>query len=145
MSRFVLKYIYLVLGFGLALLLELPTSGDRRQLLRAGEARPPMEAATYRANELVKRPLRTLGLLLGYELIFFGIPACAAYPDQIAGIVGQNLGGVVRIIGGLFASAVSVSLLPFLPFVGAVLGVVFALIVHQSMNTANDIRRHMIH
>jgi hypothetical protein len=99
-----------------------------------------MEAATYRANELVERPLRTLSLVVGYVLLFAGVPACAAYTDRITELLGPDPGGIAEIIAIPIEETFTESVIPLLPAAGVVLGLVFALIVHQSLKTASDIR-----
>lgn len=165
MSRIVLKYVYLVIGTALATLSTVADYSEaheradpdddgedersasaimhqeERNLRQRGEARSPMEAATYRADELVRRPLRTLLLLAGYELLFVGVAVCVTYTDEVTSIVGPDLGEVVAFVASLFRSALPASLIPLLPAVGVVLGLVFALVLHQSVKTAGDIRR----
>ncbi len=141
MSRVVLKYVYLALGTAVAMLLGTPTAQKRRQLERRGEARSPMEAATYRANEWVRRPLRSLGLIAGYQVLFTGVAVCTTYPDQIIAALGKDVGGAAGVIAALVRPAVPASLLALLPAIGVALGLVFAVIVHQSLATADDIRR----
>jgi hypothetical protein len=137
MVRIVLKYVYLVFGTGLAMLLGRLSPSERRQ--QHGEPRAPMEAATYRANELVRRPLRTLGLIVGYELLFAGTAVSAAYPDQVASVVGK----APIIFAGVVTSSIPDSLIPLLPPIGLALGIVFPLVVHQSLVTAGDIQLHL--
>lgn len=165
MSRTLLKYVYLVLGTGLATLTTLAAySGaqeradpdddgenernaaavrrrEERQLRRRGEARSPMEAATYRADELVQRPLRTLLLVVGYEVLFVGVAVCVAYTDRVTGVLGPDLGEVAALVALLLESVLPASLVPLLPAASVGLGLVFALVVHQSVRTAGDIRR----
>lgn len=165
MSRAVLKYVYLVLGTGLAFVLDLAathnareradTDGDgeaersvasvkhqqERNLRNRGESRSPKDAATYRANELVRRPLRTVALIVGYEVLFVGVGVSAAYPDEIGAAAGSDAGAVASVISQAVGSVVPAALIPVLPVAGVVLGILFAFVVHQTCKTATDIRR----
>lgn len=137
MVRIFLKYVYLILGTGLAMLLGRLRPQERRHA--HGEPRPPMEAAEYRANELVRRPLRTVGLILGYELLFAGTAFSVAYPDQVASVVGK----APIIFAGVVTSPLPDAIIQLLPPIGLALGVVFPLVVHQSLVTATDIQLHL--
>lgn len=141
MIRTVLKYVYLALGTAMAMLAERPTPQERRRLERSGEARSPTEAATYRANEWVERPLRTVWVIAGYQFLFTGVAVCATYPDQIIAVLGREVGGPADLIAANVQPAVPAGLLPVLPAIGVALGLVFAVVVHQSLLTAEDIRR----
>ncbi len=144
MSRTVLKYVYLALGTAVATLLGTPTPQKRRRLKQQGEARSPMEAATYRANEWVTRPLRSVGLIAGYQVLFTGVAVCTTFPDRIIAALGKDVGGAAGVIAALVRPAVPASLLPVLPAIGVALGLVFAVVVHQSLLTAEDIRRAQV-
>lgn len=137
MVRIVLKYVYLVIGTGLAMLLGRLSPQERRH--QHGEARSPMDAAEYRANELVRRPLRTVGLIAGYELLFAGTAVSAAYPDRVSSLVGD----APVIAAGVLTDGVPESLVPLLPPIGVALGLLFPLVVHQSLVTATDIQLHL--
>lgn len=142
MSRLVLKYVYLVIGTAVAMLLGTPEAGpERRQLNRGGEARSPMEAAMYRANEWVQRPLRSVGLIAGYQALFTGVAVCTTYPDEIIAVLGKDIGGAAGVIAAVTRPTIPDSLLPVLPAIGVIVGLVFAVIVHQSLLAADDIRR----
>jgi hypothetical protein len=145
MSRFVLKYIYLILGTGVALLGDRLTPSEARAKKNHSTARSPMEAAEYHANELVNRPLRTVGLVIIYQLVFAGIPACAAYTEEITSVFGdvpKLIGGLFEdeVIPAIFGSQLSDSTIELLPAVGVVVGLVFTFIIHQSLRTATSIQ-----
>jgi|APHM01.1.fsa_nt_gi hypothetical protein len=141
MSRTVLKYVYLALGTALAMLAERPTPQERRRLERSGEARSPMEAATYRANEWVGRPLRTVWVIVGYQFLFTDVAVCATHPDQIIATLGREVGGPADLIAANIRPVVPAALLPVLPVIGVALGLMFTVVVHQSLLTAEEIRR----
>jgi hypothetical protein len=165
MSRTVLKYVYLALGTVLAAVFTLADAAEvqrkadpdndgdnerseaairrkqERQIKRGGEARSPMEAATYRANELVQRPLRTAWLLVGYQLLFTGAAVCAVFTDEIVDLIGEDVGFVVELIGYAVTYPVPESLVGLLLPAGVVLGLLFAVVIHPALKTAGDIRR----
>lgn len=136
MVRIVLKYVYLVVGTVIGITAGRIPVSERRH--KHGEPRAPMEAAKYRANEIVRRPLRTLLLIVGYELLFTGTAVSAAYPDRVESVVG----GAPVIFAGIVTQPIPDSLYPLLVPVGVVLGVLFPLVVHQSIVTAGDIQLH---
>lgn len=165
MVRFVLKYVYLVLGSAIAIVGTLGSINkidqradpdddgvdersraavrheERRRLERGGEARSPMEAATYRANELVDRPLRTLLLLVGYMVVFVVPAVCISFTDRVASLGGPSVAPFVELLGSIGAQYLPGWVVPLLVPIAVVLGVLFPLVVHQSLKTAGDIRR----
>jgi hypothetical protein len=165
MVRVVLKYVYLAVGTALAMVSAVGAEQNidekadpdndgvderdehvvrreqRQQRQRHGEARSPMDAATYRANELVERPIRTVLMLVGYQAFFVGVAACIAYTDAIAAAAGSSAGPVVEMIGARGASILPAWILPLLVPIAVVLGLLFTFVIHQSLKTAGDIRR----
>lgn len=165
MVRVVLKYVYLVAGTALAMVATVGAAqnaerkadpdddgineGNKRairreqkqRLERSGEARSPMDAATYRANELVRRPIRTVSLFVGYQALFVGIAVCIAYTDAAASVTGPSVGPFIRAIGKQGASLLPAWIVPSLVPTAVALGLLFTLVVHQSLKTAGDIRR----
>ena len=164
MVRIVLKYVYLVLGMGLALLstagaarnvderADPDDDGDNerrervvrreqeQRVKRSGVARAPMDAATYRANELLRRPLRTV-ILVGYQVLFVGVAVCIAYTDAAASATGSSVGPFIRAIGSQGTSLLPGWLIPLLVPTAVAVGLLFTFVIHQSLKTAGDIRR----
>lgn len=165
MVRAVLKYVYLAVGTALAMVSAVGAEQNidekadpdddgvderdehvvrreqRQQRQRHGEARSPMDAATYRANELVDRPLRTAFLLVGYQVLFVSLAACIAYTDTVAAAAGSSVGPFVEAIGSRGTSLLPEWVIPLLVPVAVALGLLFAFVIHQSLKTAGDIRR----
>lgn len=165
MVRVVLKYVYLLVGTVLAMIaavgkeqqIEEKADPDedgveerseqairqreQQKLRRRGPGRSPMDAATYRANELVEWPIRTVLLFLGYELLFVGFAVCVAHTAAVASIVGSPFATAVEVIGEQGATVVPAWFLPFLTPVAVGLGLLFSFVVHQSLKVAGDIRR----
>lgn len=165
MVRFVLKYVYLALGSVLAAVGEFAAisqaeqyadpdndgedernygverARQREDLERSGEARSPMEAATYRANELVRRPIRTILVVAAYQVLFVGLAAIVAHTETVADLLGTSPGLILGGIAQVGTSVIPGVLLPVLVPIGVVVGLVFALVIHQSLLTAQDIRR----
>jgi Flp pilus assembly protein TadB len=168
MVRVVLKYVYLVVGTALAMAAAVGKEQqvdekadpdddgveerdeqairrrEEQKLRRRGEARSPMDAATYRANELVRRPIRTVLLFLGYEALFVGVAVCVAHTDTVASTVGSSLAPVVEMIGEQGTSVLPAWLLPVLVPAAVGLGLVFTFVFHQSLKVAGDIRRSSV-
>lgn len=169
MSRTVLTYLYLAIGWPLAMLFEIAayhdaeqradTDGDgeaernpaqikhseQRQLRHDdSRARPPKAAAKYRANELFDRPLRTLGLLLLYEIPFLAVAVCVSYTDSVASLGGSSIGDVAVVVSDLVTPRVPSAIIPLLPALAIVAGLLFALVIHQSYKTSGDIQRDML-
>jgi len=167
MSRTALKYIYLIIGWPLAMIFDIAsteTARDQADVDDDGEAersvaqekmyrerhlrnnesraRPPKEAAEYRAQEIFTKPLRTVGLLVGYEVVFLSVAIAITFTDLVKGIGGQTVGTVADVISTVLSPYIPTVLIPLLPMIAAIVGVIFALIIHQSFKTSTDIRSH---
>lgn len=167
MSRTVLTYLYLGVGWSLAILSDLSSrqraeeradtddDGEAEQSVATqkriqdqhlrhdtSRARPPWEAAEHRAREIFARPLRTIGLVLGYEVVFLAIAVPVTFPDSVREIAGDSAGDAADFISTAISPYVPPTLIPLLPAIAAIAGVVFALIIHQSFKTSTDIRHH---
>lgn len=164
MVRTVLKYLYLVLGTGLAVLSTVAsysqaaeradpdddgvqersagTIADRehRKHERGGGPVSPMEAAEYRADEMVNRPLRTILLVVGYEAVVVGWAACMVFTDEIVSTVGPDLGFVVTLLALPREMVLPGWVVPLLLPGSVGLGLLLAIVVHQAVVTAGDIR-----
>jgi hypothetical protein len=169
MSRTALTYLYLAIGWPLAMLFDMAAyhnaeeradtdndgeaernPGDikhheQRRLRRdEARARSPKAAAKYRADELFDRPLRTLGLLLLYEIPFLAVAVCVSYTDAVASLGGSSVGDVAVVVSDLVTPRVPSAIVPLLPALAVVAGLLFALVIHQSYKTSGDIQRHMV-
>jgi hypothetical protein len=156
MSKRALTYVYLALGSVLALLIiwgnanrveqreenrDISHRRAREQVVTEpdrDEWRSPKEAARYRAEQLTSQPLRTIGLFVVYVGVLGGAGFCLAFPDRVAEVAGPAAGDVS-------ASAVSAMPVPesaatLLFPAGIGLGLLFAVVIHQSIKTAGDIR-----
>ncbi len=47
-------------------------------------ARPPKQAAEYRATEVFDNPLRTAGLIIGYEVVFLSVAVAITFTDLVS-------------------------------------------------------------
>jgi hypothetical protein len=166
-SRTALTYLYLGIGWSLAVLSDISSrqraeeradtddDGEAEQSVATqkriqdqhlshddSRARPPKQAAEYRAGEIFAKPLRTIGLLIGYVVVFLTIAVAISFTGLVRRVAGDTAGDVADIISAVLSPYVPAILLPLLPIIATVAGVVFALIIHQSFKTSGDIRRH---
>jgi hypothetical protein len=105
-------------------------------------ARPPKQAAEYRVTEVFDNPLRTAGLIIGYEVVFLSVAVAITFTDLVRGTAGSTAGDVAELVSAVVSPHVPAVLIPLLPVVAVVAGLFFALVVHQSFKTSGDIRRH---
>jgi hypothetical protein len=167
MSRTALKYVYLSIGWPLAMIFDIASTEtardqadvdddgeaersvaqekmQRERHLRNNEsrARPPKEAAEYRAQEIFTKPLRTVGLLVGYEVVFLSVAVAITFTDLVKNVGGETVGTVADVVSTVISPYIPTILIPLLPMIAAIAGAIFALIVHQSFKTSTDIRSH---
>jgi len=64
------------------------------------------------------------------------------FTDLVKGIGGQTVGTVADVISTVLSPYIPTVLIPLLPMIAAIVGVIFALIIHQSFKTSTDIRSH---
>lgn len=151
-----LTYVYVVLGTAFAALMIWGTeqrvdeltddteTSDRvaRERVEDDHGRDgsysPTDAAQYRAQQLTTQPLRTIGLVLVYMFVFGSIGVLLAFPELQVPFVDV----VIRPFLDSLRSALPLgeSTTSLLAPAGIVIGVFFAVIVHQSVKTAEDIQ-----
>lgn len=164
MIRAVLKYLYLVLGTALAVLTKVASYGqaharadpdddgenernpnaianrEQRRHERGDGPVSPMEAAEYRADEMVSNPLRTILLLVGYEAVFVGWAICMTFTDEVVALVGEDVGFIVKLLALPRVMYLPEWVVPLLVPGAVVVGLLFAVVIHQTVVTAGDIR-----
>ena len=138
MIRTTLKYTCAAIATPLALIGEQMSVIDRDKKERQGyEPRAPLRASEYQVNKLFNKPLRTVLLLIIYQIVFIGGALSALFTEQaweiffIFGMVGDGVRGILPAF-----------LIPALPILGVVSGLVFAVIIHPALNAYTEIRMH---
>lgn len=111
---------------------------DRDKKERQGyEPRSPLKASEYQINKLFNNPLRTVLLFILYQIIFIGGALSALFPEQAGGIF-----FIFGMVGDGVRGILPVFLVPALPILGVVGGIIFTVIIHPALNAYTEIRMY---